>query len=58
MIIHDADRLGLSQLYQIRGRIGRSNRTSFAFLMYKMCIRDRRKRIGRGEEWERYLQIR
>jgi len=35
MIIHDADRLGLSQLYQIRGRIGRSNRTSFAFLMYK-----------------------
>lgn len=35
MIIHDADRLGLSQLYQIRGRIGRSNRTSYAFLMYK-----------------------
>jgi len=35
MIIHDADRLGLSQLYQIRGRIGRSNRNSFAFLMYK-----------------------
>ena len=35
MIIHDADRLGLSQLYQIRGRIGRSNRTSFAFLMYR-----------------------
>ena len=35
MIIHDADRLGLSQLYQIRGRIGRSSRTSFAFLMYK-----------------------
>lgn len=35
MIIQDADRMGLSQLYQIRGRIGRSNRTSFAFLMYK-----------------------
>ena len=35
MIIHDADRLGLSQLYQLRGRVGRSNRTSFAFLMYK-----------------------
>lgn len=35
MIIHDADRLGLSQLYQLRGRIGRSNRTSYAFLMYK-----------------------
>ena len=35
MIIHDADRLGLSQLYQLRGRVGRSNRTSYAFLMYK-----------------------
>lgn len=35
MIIHDSDSLGLSQLYQLRGRVGRSNRTSFAFLMYK-----------------------
>lgn len=35
MIIHDADQFGLSQLYQLRGRIGRSNRTSYAFLMYK-----------------------
>ncbi len=35
MIIHDADQLGLSQLYQLRGRIGRSTRTSYAFLMYK-----------------------
>lgn len=35
IIIDDADRLGLSQLYQLRGRVGRSNRTSFAFLMYK-----------------------
>ncbi|MBQ6814494.1 MAG: transcription-repair coupling factor [Lachnospiraceae bacterium] len=35
MIIHDSDKLGLSQLYQLRGRIGRSNRTSYAFLMYK-----------------------
>ena len=32
MIIHDADKLGLSQLYQLRGRIGRSNRTAYAFL--------------------------
>ena len=31
MIIHDSDRYGLSQLYQLRGRIGRSNRTSYAF---------------------------
>lgn len=35
MIIDDADKLGLSQLYQLRGRVGRSNRTSYAFLMYK-----------------------
>ena len=35
MIIHDSDKLGLSQLYQLRGRVGRSNRTSYAFLMYK-----------------------
>ena len=35
MIIHDADRMGLSQLYQLRGRVGRSSRTAYAFLMYK-----------------------
>lgn len=35
MIIHDADKMGLSQLYQLRGRVGRSNRTAYAFLMYK-----------------------
>ena len=35
MIIHDADKLGLSQLYQLRGRVGRSNRTAYAFLMYR-----------------------
>ena len=35
MIIHDADKMGLSQLYQIRGRVGRSSRTAYAFLMYK-----------------------
>lgn len=35
MIIHDADQLGLSQLYQLRGRVGRSNRTAFAFLLYR-----------------------
>ncbi|GLB28650.1 transcription-repair-coupling factor [Lacrimispora amygdalina] len=35
MIIQDADRMGLSQLYQLRGRVGRSSRTAYAFLMYK-----------------------
>lgn len=35
MIIHDADNMGLSQLYQLRGRVGRSSRTAYAFLMYR-----------------------
>ena len=35
IIIHDADQMGLSQLYQLRGRVGRSNRTAYAFLMYR-----------------------
>ena len=35
MIIHDADRMGLSQLYQLRGRVGRSNRMAHAFLLYR-----------------------
>lgn len=35
MIIHDSDNMGLSQLYQLRGRVGRSNRTAYAFLMYR-----------------------
>ena len=35
MIIQDADNMGLSQLYQLRGRVGRSNRTAYAFFMYK-----------------------
>ncbi len=34
MIIRDSDRMGLAQLYQLRGRVGRSERTAYAFLMY------------------------
>ena len=49
LIIQDADRMGLSQLYQLRGRVGRSSRTSYAFLMYK---RDKMLR----EEAEKRLQ--
>ncbi|MBN2876734.1 MAG: transcription-repair coupling factor [Bacilli bacterium] len=35
LIVHDADLLGLSQLYQIRGRVGRSDKIAYAYLMYK-----------------------
>ncbi len=35
IIIMDSDRLGLSQLYQLRGRVGRSNKIAYAYLMYK-----------------------
>jgi len=35
MIIQDADKMGLSQLYQLRGRVGRCARTAYAFLLYK-----------------------
>lgn len=35
IIVDDADRLGLSQLYQLRGRVGRSSRQAFAYLLYR-----------------------
>ncbi len=35
IIIHDADKFGLSQLYQLRGRVGRSGRVAYAFLLYR-----------------------
>lgn len=52
MIIHDADRLGLSQLYQLRGRVGRSNRMAYAFLLY------RRNKLLREEAEKRLAAIR
>src|SRR5690554_3434572 len=35
LIVHDADKLGLSQLYQIRGRVGRSDKIAYAYLMFE-----------------------
>ena len=35
IIVHDAERYGLSQLYQLRGRVGRSSRQAYAFIMYR-----------------------
>lgn len=35
ILINDADKMGLSQLYQLRGRVGRSNRIAYAYLMYQ-----------------------
>ena len=54
MIIHDSDQMGLSQLYQLRGRVGRSNRTAYAFLMYKkdkMLKEVAEKRLGAIKEF-------
>ena len=48
IIIHDANRYGLSQLHQLRGRVGRSNRTAYAFLMYprgRVLKEDAEKRL-------------
>lgn len=35
IIVYDADRFGLSQLYQMRGRVGRSHRTAYAYFLYR-----------------------
>ncbi len=54
MIIHDSDKMGLSQLYQLRGRVGRSNRTAYAFLMYrkdKLLKEEAEKRLAAIREF-------
>lgn len=56
MIIADADRMGLSQLYQLRGRVGRSGRTAYAFLMYrrgKLLTEESEKRLKAIREFTR-----
>ena len=52
IIVDDADRFGLAQLYQLRGRVGRTNRNAYAFLMY------RRDKILREEAEKRLHAIR
>lgn len=54
MIVHDADKFGLAQLYQLRGRIGRSDRTAYAFFMYrknKMLREEAEKRLSSIREF-------
>ena len=54
LIIYDADNFGLSQLYQLRGRVGRSSRVAFAFLMYrknKILSEIAEKRLGAVREF-------
>lgn len=54
LIIHDSDRLGLSQLYQIRGRVGRSDKIAYAYLMYeprKILTIDAEKRLEAIKEF-------
>ena len=54
LIVHDADRLGLSQMYQIRGRVGRSNRIAYCYLMYdenKILTKEARTRLDTIKEF-------
>ena len=45
LIVHDADMLGLAQLYQIRGRVGRSDKLAYSYLLY-----DKRKKLTESSE--------
>ena len=54
LLINDSDRLGLSQLYQIRGRVGRSDKIAYAYLMYeprKVLSSDAIKRLDSIKEY-------
>ncbi|MHB8073412.1 transcription-repair coupling factor [Desulfosporosinus fructosivorans] len=57
LIIDEADRFGLSQLYQLRGRVGRSNRKAFAYLLYKpqkVLTEIAEKRLGAIREFTEF----
>lgn len=57
LIVENAERMGLSQLYQLRGRVGRSNKTSYAFLMYrrdKVLTEEAEKRLKAIREFTEF----
>ncbi len=57
IIIQDADHMGLSQLYQLRGRVGRSNRLAYAYLMYrkdKVLVENAEKRLQTIREFTEF----
>ena len=57
LIVYDADRFGLSQLYQLRGRVGRSNRLAYAYLTwqgYKVLNETAEKRLSAISEFTEF----
>ena len=57
LIVYDADRFGLSQLYQLRGRVGRSNRMAYAYFTVrpdKMISEDAQKRLSAIREFTEF----
>ncbi|MGE5506969.1 MAG: transcription-repair coupling factor [Chitinophagales bacterium] len=54
LLVYDADRFGLSQLYQLRGRVGRSNRVAYAYFTFrreKILTEDAEKRLAAIREF-------